>query len=226
VLTVAHDTAEIGPNTLVGMGSFLAKYFAGAGVMFIIATMVIKLRTRATFMQLFEIMRDPIIISLATQNTTAAIPSSIQSLQRFGYEKNLVQLLIPIGSIIARFGTVLYFGFCAVFALQLYGIQPGASEIVLLALITIFAGLATAGQTGPLTMTALAVVLTPIGIPVSGILPMLLTIDALADPIRTLTNTYTNCAATSLIGKPIGPLLTIEQLERDETAEAKKTTPF
>jgi proton glutamate symport protein len=221
MLLLARDIAEVGPDILITMGSFVAKFYVAVLILFIICSIIITVRTRTSYLQSFAIMQNPIIIALATQSSAAAIPPSITAMRRFNFDDNLIKLLIPLGSIIGRFGNILYFGFCAVFALQLYGIDLSPLQFVLVLGITIIAGIATAGQSGELSLSALAIVLTPVGIPITGILPLLQAVDTLVNPARTLSIVHTNCAALALITKPHGPPRSLEEVQSEEQEEGE-----
>lgn len=221
VMLLGRDIAEIGPNILITLGGFVTKFYVAVVILFTISTFIIVIRTGASIGTVLQLMRDPIIISLASGSSTASLPSSILSMQRFNYDENLVKLFIPLGAVVAQFGQILYFAFCTIFALQLYGIDLSVIQFATLILVIVLAGLSTAGQSGELSLNALAVVLTPIGIPLSGMLPLLHAVDPLVNPLRTLGIVYTNCAALTLIDKPQGGILSSEEVHEISAEEAK-----
>lgn len=222
VLLLAKAIAEVGPHILVTLGSFVLKFYVAVLILFIISTLVIVIRTKTGLGTVLQIMRDPIIISLASGSSPASLPSSILSMERFNFDPNLVKLFIPLGAVMAQFGQILYFGFCAIFALQLYGIDLSLVQYIVLSLVIVLAGLSTAGQGGEISLNSLAIVLTPIGIPLSGMLPLLHAVDPIINPLRTLGVVYTNCAALTLIDKPQGGILSGEEVRSMEEAEAKE----
>ena len=71
-----------------------------------------------------------------------------------------------------------------------------------MSILSILGGLSTAGATGILTLTSLAIVLNPIHLPIGAILPLLIAIDTIIDPMRTLVSVYVNCAAITLVSPP------------------------
>ena len=135
------------------------------------------------------------------------------------YDENLVQLLVPLGAMIARFGNIMYFGFCAIFAFQLYGVEVGFIDFILISMISILAGWSTAAQAGILSLAGISFILEPAGIPITGILVILAAADIIIDPIRTVSVIHTNCAAIAWIGKPLGSVLSKQEVEQEEKIE-------
>lgn len=225
IFIVAKDVSHLGPGTFVGMGPFISQYYFAVFILFILTSIFMILHMRINLRSWINIIREPVIIALATQSSTASIPPSIVAMKRFNYNPNLVQLLIPLGSIIGRYGNILYFGFCAIFAVQLYHIDLKLLDYLLLLLLTVLAGISTSGQSGILSLSALALILTPVGIPYAGFSALLIAIDTVIDPARTLAIVHTNCASISLMSHPLGPPLSFEEVQQkllDDELETKK----
>jgi proton glutamate symport protein len=220
ICLLAKEGSLIGLDQIIAMGNFIARFYILFGVIAVLALLIIKFKTKASFRHTFSIMLDPVLIGFVTQNGTNAIPSSILSLRQFNYNQDLVQLVVPLGTIIGRFGYIMYFGFCTIFALQIYGISLGVNEYTFLALIIAMAGLSSAGQEEiSLALAALVLVLNPIGIPLEGILPLLAVVDLFISPFRTSLTVLVNCAAISLMSSPQGPLLSLDEIEAKDLAE-------
>lgn len=212
---LAQQVSLLGIDPIIAMGNFISKFYLVVVIMSFIALFIIKVNVKATWMQTINIMFEPVLIAMVTQNSSNTIPPSVIALRRFNYNLDLVQLLAPVGAIIGRFGFILYFGFCVVFALQLYGIDLSVTQYILLSLIIALAGIASAGQEEiTIAMASLLIVLTPIGIPLEGILPLLLAIDLFIDPFRTALTVQVNCAAITSMDKPQGPILSRMEVEK------------
>jgi hypothetical protein len=63
----------------------------------------------------------------------------------------------------------------------------------------IFAGTATAGASGIVTLSMLSIVLDPLHLPMEAVLVIFMAIDPIIDPFRTFLIVYVNMAATALI---------------------------
>jgi hypothetical protein len=66
----------------------------------------------------------------------------------------------------------------------------------------IFAGTATAGASGIVTLSVISIVLNLLSLPVEAVLVILMAIDPIIDPLRTFQLVYMNMAAAALIARP------------------------
>jgi Na+/H+-dicarboxylate symporter len=59
--------------------------------------------------------------------------------------------------------------------------------------------MASSGATGIVTLATLGIVLQPLGLPLEAVLVLLIAIDPIMDPLRTLCNVHSGIVATTLI---------------------------
>ena len=85
--------------------------------------------------------------------------------------------------------------------MQLYDKPATLSTIILVIVGSIFAGMATSGVTGILTLTMLGIVLEPLQLPLEAVLVLFVAIDPIVDPFRTLSIVHTAIAATAMIAE-------------------------
>ncbi len=148
-------------------------------------------------------MKEPFIIALATGNSLAALPSILSRMNKdLGYEKRVIDLLIPLGVTVCRFGPIIYFGFAGLFVIQLYQIDYSIQELVIVVVGSVLAGMATAGASGILSLTMLALILEILGLPLDAVLVLLIVVDPLTAPLRSAANVSVACAATSCVTSP------------------------
>jgi proton glutamate symport protein len=197
---IGKQIAQVGAEIFLAMIKFIAIFYVGGLVVFLICTAVIWIRSRERNpLKVLKALIDPIVISLATRNSFAALPSSISSLNKLRFNENTTNLVLPLGITILRIGNILYFAFSACFVAQIYGAALSAQSILLIVVGSLFAGTATAGSSGLLTLPMLSIILDPLGLPVESILVVFMAIDSLIDPMRTFLIVYGNITATSLI---------------------------
>ena len=77
---------------------------------------------------------------------------------------------------------------------------------VLTILLSVLTAVAGAGTPGIIAVAMLSIIFTPLGLPSSAMIVLLLAINPVIEPVTTLTNVYANCAATVLIAKVEVPL--------------------
>ncbi len=197
---MARDATEIGVDTLVGMASFVWKFYIAFFILFTLASIVIMRRTRTGLGESFSTLKVPLTIALATQSSVAAIPAAIRALREgFRLNKQLTNMLVPLGTVVGRYGNGLYFGFATLFVTQLYGVDLSIGDLAFVTIMCLLAGVSTAGATGVLTLGLLIIVLEPLGLPISAVLVLFIAVDPIIDPARTLLNVYTNCAVVSMV---------------------------
>jgi proton glutamate symport protein len=140
------------------------------------------------------------MISFATRSSFAALPASISAMQNdLHFERESVSLMLPLGITIGRYGNIIYFALASLFVVQLYNQPLSAAELAIIVTGSVFAGMATAGSLGLLTLAMIGIVLTPLGLPVEAVLIIMMAVDAVIDPMRTFLIVYVNIAATALI---------------------------
>ncbi|MEO1590376.1 MAG: cation:dicarboxylase symporter family transporter [Cyanobacteria bacterium J06632_22] len=177
---------------IVGLITFLAIY--------VVCTIVIWKQTKKSLLSVLAAMREPSILALATSSSLACLPSAITQLSdTLGFNRQTVNLVTPLSITVCRFGSVVYFALGAVFVAQLYDEPLGLGSIFIIVVGSIFAGMATSGVTGILTLTMLGIVLEPLQLPLEAVLVLFAAIDPVMDPFRTLGIVHTGIAATAMI---------------------------
>lgn len=197
---LANQTSTTGFSMLVPLLRLVLLVLVISIVIFICSTIVIKLFTRKSIGFILRAVKDVIIIALGTRNSFAAIPSAIEASQnKLGLNKNGVNLVLPLGITMCRYGNIMLFSIFSVFAARLYYHKIDLQTVLIIITISILAAMAASGASGIVARTMISMVLTPLGIPAQAIIVMLITIDPIIDPIITLINIYPNCAATAVI---------------------------
>lgn len=200
---LANQVAQAGISMIMALLQFVLMIYVAAILIVLINGLVIRFMGRTSFLSAFLALRKPLIISFGTRNSFVAMPSAIHAMSEdLRFEKETVNLMIPLGITLCRFGTVMAFGFSAIFFAQLYHLPLSAGSYGVILAGTVLAALASAGAPGPATIGMLSLVFNPLGLPVDAAIALMLAVDPLIDPILTLVNVHTNCACTALIAKP------------------------
>ena len=200
---IADQLSKVGPGILLAMTKFVLIVFVSFLLLFILCAIAIKIRTRKTVLGVMLSLKEPFIISLATGNSLAAIPSMLSHMHtELGFEKRIIDLVCPLGVTVCRFGPIFYFGFTSLFVVQLYQVDFSLQQFVIVIIGSTFAGMATAGATGILSLTMLALVLESLGLPLEAVLVLLIVVDPITAPLRSVTNILVTAAATAWVTAP------------------------
>ncbi|TVU54166.1 MAG: dicarboxylate/amino acid:cation symporter [Arthrospira sp. PLM2.Bin9] len=197
---LASQMATTGFGILVAMQNFVIIAIVAFLIIYIISTLVIWHKSGYGLGRVLMVLKEPTILALATRSSFTCLPSAISALdEHLNFDKQTVNLVIPLAITVCRFGPVAYFATTSVFVAQLYNYDFNLSSFVIIIIASILAGMATAGATGILTLTLLDIILKPLGLPLEAILVLLIAIDPIIDPFRTLTIVHTGIAATAAI---------------------------
>lgn len=200
ICLLSAQIASVGVEILNVMLKFILLFYAAGFLIMILNILVIWKRSGTSLKNALKALQEPIIISLATRSSFASIPSAIQSLEnKMNFEKVSTNLFIPLGTTICRYGNILFFALGSLFVVQLYGASLGAMDYFMIIVGCVFAGIATTGASGILTLPMLAIVLEPLGLPIEAVLIIFIAIDPIIDPMRTMLIVLSNIAATSFI---------------------------
>tara|TARA_R110002095_G_scaffold114088_5_gene99652 strand:- start:150 stop:1439 length:1290 start_codon:yes stop_codon:yes gene_type:complete len=200
IALMAGSASSIGVEVMLQMSGFILKIYFIFFVIFLLSTWVIKKRAKCTFIEVIRYLKDPIFIAFGTRSAILPIPSILEAFDhKFHFNKSLSKLLVPLGAVLGRFGNISYFAFLSIFIAGVYQTDLTLTVFMVIISLSVLAGLVTAGATGILTLSALSIVLDPLQLPLGAILPIIIAVDAIVDPMRTLTSVYTNCAAVAFI---------------------------
>lgn len=197
---LAKQVSMIGSEFLFAVLGLLIVIIGASFTLIVVGLTIVYVRSGTSFFKSVKAQKDPLFIAFATTNSLATIPSAIASLTKeMRFASAQVNLIIPIGITIARFGTILVFAIIALYMAQLYEIELGWSQIAFIVFGSILAGIATAGAPGEIAASMVAIVLAPLGLPVETAITILLLTNPLTDPFLTTLNVQGNIAATSFI---------------------------
>jgi proton glutamate symport protein len=201
VCLMAGQIAQVGVLVFMAMSKFIFLYCIGTALLFFITTIFIWVRSGiANPFKVLGMLFEPMLLAFATRNSMATLPSAINCLtNKMQFDKTAVNLTLPLGMTLGRFGNIYYFAVAVFFVAQIYGMTITPSQMGLIFFGVLLAGTATAGASGIVTISVISIALTPLNLPVEAILVILMAIDPIIDPFRTLYLVYGNMAATAMI---------------------------
>lgn len=200
---LAYQLSRQGTDVMLAMISFILIALATFIIIYVVNTLIIWQQSQKSLPTVLSAVREPIILALATSSSLACLPSAIAQLtDKLTFKRQTVNLVTPLSITLCRFGSVIYFALGTLFVAQLYNTNLGITELVMVIFGSIFAGMATSGVTGVLTLTMLGLVLEPLQLPLEAVLVLFIAIDPIVDPFRTLGIVYTGMATTAVIANP------------------------
>jgi Na+/H+-dicarboxylate symporter len=141
---------------------------------------------------------EAVTTAFSTASSSATLPVTIECAE----ERNRVSrkaslFVLPLGATVNMDGTALYEAVAALFIAQLFGIELGFGQQIIIFLTATLAAVGAAGipEAGLVTMV---MVLHAVGLPLEGI-GMLLSIDWLLDRFRTATNVWGDSVGAAVV---------------------------
>lgn len=145
------------------------------------------------------------IMAFSTSSSKATLTTAMRELQdKMGVSQSSSNFMMPLGASINMDGTAIYLGLCAMFFAQMYGIEIGAHEYLMLMITCTLGSIGAAGIPSG-SIIFMGMVLTSVGIPMEGI-GVILGIDRILDMFRTTVNITGDAAITLIIDKTEGEL--------------------
>ena len=201
---LAAVVAKQGLGVLTGYLYLIGTFYLGLflfvfGVLFLICFFM-----KINFFKLLNYIKEPILLAFSTASSEAAMPKTIESLERFGCGNRIVSFVLPLGYSFNLDGSMMYMTFATVFIAQAYGIEMSVGQQITMLLILLITSKGVAGIPRA-SLVVIAGMLAHFNIPVAGLL-LLLGIDQILDMGRSATNVVGNAVATVVISKWEGEL--------------------
>ncbi len=143
-------------------------------------------------------MAPALTTAFSTSSSSATLPLTMEcTIERNHISSRTASFVLPLGATINMDGTALYEAVAAVFIAQIYGIELGVGQMVVIFLTATLAAVGAAGipEAGLVTMV---IVLRAVNIPIEGI-SLILVIDWFLDRCRTTINVWGDSVGAGVI---------------------------
>ena len=201
---LAAVIAKQGLSVLSGYVWLISTFYLGLILFVFVILFLICISLKIKFFQLLSYIKEPVLLAFSTASSEAAMPKTIESLERFGCSNRIISFVLPLGYSFNLDGSMMYMTFATVFIAQAYGIQMSTGDQITMLLLLLITSKGMAGIPRA-SLVVIAGMLAHFNIPVAGLL-LLLGIDQLLDMGRSATNVVGNAVATAVISKWEGEL--------------------
>ena len=178
----------------------------------IVLPLILLLVARRNPWRYIKGMSTALLNAFSTASSSASLPLTMRAVEQENKVSNrTASFVLPLGATINMDGTALYEAVAAMFIAQVYGIELGPVQQMVIVLTATLAAIGAAGipEAGLVTMV---VVLKAVGLPIEGI-ALILTIDWLLDRFRTTVNVWGDSVGAGVI----------ESLENGSNSEGAKS---
>ena len=200
---VAAQAGELG-QIIQGLGKYILTVVLGLSIhSFISLPLILKFIGRVNPLKHYRGMSVPLLTAFSTASSSATLPLTMQAVtSNSGVSKETANFVLPIGATVNMDGTALYHAISALFIAQVFGIDLTLMQQFIVLVTALLASIGAAGI--PMAgLVIITLILSAVGLPLEGI-GLLLVVDRILDPLRTMVNVLGDTCGTVIIAKSEG----------------------
>jgi proton glutamate symport protein len=196
---IGYTVGHMGLDILYNLFKLLATLYVALIVFLVFVLLPVALIFRIPVRPFIKAVSEPATIAFATSNSESALPSAMESMEKFGIPRKIVAFVIPTGYSFNLDGTTLYLSLASIFVAQAAGINLPLDKQIIICFTLMLTSKGVAGVSRASLVILLGTVVS-FGLPVEPVF-MILGIDVLMDMARTSVNVIGNCLATAVIAR-------------------------
>ena len=184
---IGRAVATYGWDLIGPLAVFTVDVYIGCAiVMFVLYPVLLKVHG-LSIRRFFAGSWDAITLAFVSRSSIGTLPVTRHALvNKLGVPSEYASFAAPLGATTKMDGcAAIYPALAAITVAQLFGIDLGITDYLLIAFVAVVGSAATAGLTGAIVMLTLT--LSTLGLPLEGV-GLLLAIDPILDMARTATN--------------------------------------
>jgi len=196
---IAYTIGHMGFDVMFNLFKLLATLYVALIVFILLVLLPVALIFRIPVLNFIKAVSEPATIAFATSNSESALPSAMESMEKFGIPRKIVAFVIPTGYSFNLDGTTLYLSLASIFVAQAAGISLPLEKQLVICFTLMLTSKGVAGVSRASLVILLGTVVS-FGLPVEPVF-IILGIDVLMDMARTSVNVIGNCLATCVIAR-------------------------
>lgn len=197
-------TARLGLDVLLTLLRFVLTALAGMALhLLVVYPAVLWLVARKSPLLFFRQVSEAMLTAFGTSSSNATLPTALRvAKENLRVPPQISQFVLTIGATGNQNGTALYEGVVVLFLAQLFGVELSMAQQFSVVLMSVLAGVGTAGVPGG-SLPLIVIVLQSVGVPGEGI-GIILGVDRILDMCRTVLNVTGDLAIAACVaaGEP------------------------
>jgi Na+/H+-dicarboxylate symporter len=174
--------------------------------------LLLRFVARRSPIDFFRQCRDVYLYAFSTASSNATLPLSLETAEtKLQIPPDIARFVLTVGATANQNGTALFEGITVLFLAQVYGLELAMGQQVRVMLMSILAGIGTAGVPGG-SLPMVMIVAQSVGIPAEG-MGLILGVDRFLDMCRTTVNVSGDLVIAALVSGPGRSAGTIRQEE-------------
>jgi DAACS family dicarboxylate/amino acid:cation (Na+ or H+) symporter len=199
-------TARFGFEIVQRLGWYFGTVVGGLAIqLFIVYSLFLRFAGYSP-REFFSKIREVLLTAFSTSSSNATLPVTLRvSEKQLGVPREIGGFVLTLGSTANQNGTALYEGVTVLFLAQFFGVHLTLGQQVSVVLMSVLAGVGTAGVPGG-SLPMVGALLVSVGVPLEG-LGIILGLDRLLDMCRTTLNVTGDMVAAVCIARSEGHTL-------------------
>ncbi|MFC7977894.1 dicarboxylate/amino acid:cation symporter [Streptomyces cinereoruber] len=184
---IGFAIADYGWELIGKYATFTADVYIGCAiVLFGVYPLLLATVAKVNPVQFFKGAWPAIQLAFVSRSSVGTMPLTQKVTERLGVPKEYASFAVPFGATTKMDGcAAIYPALAAIFIAQIFDVQLGIQDYLLIAFVSVVGSAATAGLTGATVMLTLT--LSTLDLPLAGV-GLLMAIDPIIDMMRTATN--------------------------------------
>lgn len=202
---IGNAVATYGWDLLAPLARFTTAVYVGCAiVLFVVYPLLLLGAGRLNPLRFFAGAGPAIQLAFVSRSSVGTMPVTQRAVERLGVPREYASFAVPFGATTKMDGcAAIYPALAAIFVAQVFGVELGVTDYLLIAFVSVVGSAATAGLTGAIVMLTLT--LSTLGLPLAGA-GLLLAIDPILDMVRTATNVAGQALVPTIVAAREGTL--------------------
>ncbi len=184
---IGNAVATYGWAAMSSLGQFVLAIYIGLALVIFVLYPLVLMANKINVVEFARRVWPVTMLGFVTRSSMGVMPVNQRTVeQSMGVPTEYASFAMPLGATTKMDGCAsIYPAIAALFVAQFYGIDLGATDYLLIVIVSVLGSAATAGTTGATVMLTLT--LSTLGLPLSGV-GLLLAVEPIIDMGRTAVN--------------------------------------
>jgi dicarboxylate/amino acid:cation (Na+ or H+) symporter, DAACS family len=202
---VATTAFKHGYGVFASLIGYVAVVVVGLLIQqFVVYSALLKVFTKTSPWEFFKKCKDVYLYAFSTASSNATLPKALHTAEAVLHQPSHVsRFVLTVGSTANQNGTALFEGVTVLFLAQVYNLDLSFAQQVQVVLMSILAGIGTAGVPGG-SLPLIMILMSSVGIPAEG-LGLVLGVDRFLDMCRTTLNVSGDLVISELVSQRAKP---------------------
>jgi DAACS family dicarboxylate/amino acid:cation (Na+ or H+) symporter len=191
--------SRFGWNLMFSLGKYVGVVLLGLGIQqFLVFGLILAVVARRSIWSFISDTKEVIVTAFSTASSNATLPVSLRVAdEKLRLNKRVASFVLTVGATANQNGTALFEGVTVLFLAQVFKIELTLSQQITVMLMSVLAGVGTAGVPGG-SLPLIVIVLQSVNVPAEGI-GLILGVDRFLDMCRTVLNVSGDLVAATVV---------------------------